>query len=75
MNKLSEKLTATELANKYGVSRQAVRNLAKKGIIKFTVGANNLMLFDENVTVPTAWLHGEKGRKAFDKWGGVRDAD
>lgn len=64
-----EYLTCKELGDKYGVSRQAVFNMAKKGVIKHVVSDSGVLLFEPDAEVPAAWYYGEKGRTAQAKRG------
>ncbi len=65
-----KEITCSQLAERYGVTRQAVYKMAKSGRIKCRVGERNVLFFDENVIVPLSWQHGEKGKIALYKYGG-----
>ena len=61
-------MTTGEFAKKYGVSRQAVLKMIISGKIKAEKVAGYYMI-DENANVPVAWKHGEKGRRAWARYG------
>ena len=61
--------TCTELAERYGVTRQTVIHHVKRGTIQAELSPEGIYMIPETATVPPAWKHGEKGRVANARYG------
>ena len=55
-----EYLTATEIAEKWGVSSRRVRILCNEGRVKGAITKGNLWLIPKNVSKPTEYRRGRK---------------
>lgn len=60
--------TCTEIAEKYGVTRQCVHYHVRNGTIESVRAENGILLIPETAKLPVAWYNGEKGRTAAAKY-------
>ena len=65
--------TCSEIAKKFGLTRQAVIYHAKKGTFTTFKSTEGVYLIPENAKFPPAWEHGEKGRVANARYGAINE--